>query len=347
MIHYVAHDKLKKCLEVLHSLDIPTAIIGGVGTGKTDSVVQFAEDKRKKDGDFNLWKVFLGMIPPSDIGGIPVKDDFTGDIRFAPPSYLPFNTEERGIIFGDEFDRSQPDTQNAFTQVLLGKEIHGNHVSPNAYIVLAMNGVGDNYTTALSKAIRTRVCSLFVKSNENAEISSWDKWAVANDVNDVVRTYKKLNPISDEVDYEELAMATNRTLVMAGKVIDYVDANPDYEDVLVPIVAGLIGSGASAELLSVRKLKEDLPDIKKILINPDSLDKALLVRADICYLIVDSIANNVRDAEEQADKIFQLLSMFPPEIALMGSVVLSKKFPEIVATTAYAKFFVKYKKFLM
>ena len=94
--------------------------------------------------DFHLWTVFLGLVDSTDIGGVPVRTD-NNEIEYAAPKCLPFNTDDAGVILGDEYDRSDPEVQNAFNQILLGGEIHGNKISKEAFVVLTMNGDSDRF----------------------------------------------------------------------------------------------------------------------------------------------------------------------------------------------------------
>ena len=130
---FINPSQVLRCLAVLWAAGIPTALIGGVGTGKTSTVHQFVELLRKQSGKktVNLWTLILSYLSPEEIGGVPAPNRESGHLDYYMPGFLPFDCSDSGVIFGDEFDRATPEVQNAFLQVLLGKEFHGHTLSPS------------------------------------------------------------------------------------------------------------------------------------------------------------------------------------------------------------------------
>ena len=272
----VTPEQAQRCIALLWKADatakrkggaISPALIGGVGCGKTTAVKEFVSKMQRNDPSFALWSCALSLMEPSDIGGIPVPDKKTGRYSFYLPSFLPFDCDDHGVIFGDEFDRATPEVQNAFLQVLLGCDFHGHSMSSNAFCVLALNGTSDMYTTPLSRAARTRVCTLFVSRDSTGGDKSYREWAQQNDVNPAVVAFAKYRPelYESENDFEELALCVSRSADRAGDILEAAKTVQfQTDDILLACVAGCIGKKAAIELMAVERLITEAPSPEEI-----------------------------------------------------------------------------------
>jgi hypothetical protein len=345
-VSFINHEQLQRCLLLLWMADIPACIIGGVGCGKTMAVETMVKDvNRKNPGmDFNLWKIFLGLVDATEVGGIPFMDHETGKVVYSPPSTLPYNTDKAGIIFGDEYDRAPPDVQNAFNQILLGREIHGNKISKNAYVVLAMNGDSDRYTTPLSEAARNRVCTLFLSSNSSGNLECWDRWAEENNINPVIRAFAHCR--SDLVEdhttkFSELAITTPRSRDAAGRIMDAAETVQfKTADILVPCLAGVVGMGTAHELLEFKRIKEELPPIPEVIRNPEKYkDHELFKKNDLMYMLGIAIADHVGQHKDMAGEAISALKYLPLEIQAWAVRTIISKCPQAAATKEYIEHF--------
>lgn len=344
MINYINHDQLKRSLLLLWKAKIPACIIGGVGSGKTTAVEALCNTlDNKMEDKFNLWKIFLGLIDSTEIGGMPYKSD-EGKLDFMPPKFLPFGTDESGIIFGDEYDRAAPDVQNAFNQILLGGEIHGNKISENAYVVLAMNGESDTYTTPLSEAARNRVCTLFLSSHAYGNLEQWNEWARSNNINETIRAFANYRSdlIERHEEFNELALMTPRSRDMAGRILDAADQTSNFktDDILIPCLAGVVGSGPAHELISFQKMKDSLPKIEDMLQDPDNyLDDEVFSEPSLSYILSVSIASHCSMNPKDAGKAIRLMRNAPEEIQIFAIDNIGKEQPDAFTTKEYKEFF--------
>lgn len=262
------------------SLRVPVAVIGDTGTGKTEGVKAFHKyllDKLSKSGkDIKLYTTILSMVPPEDIGGIPMLDKVSGTILHRMLGCLPFDSDEFSIILLDEFDRATPETQNPALQFLLGGEYHGHRLSPNAYPIIAMNGSSDIYTTPLSQAARSRLCSVFLSTSSADCTKSYLKWAKASGIPPVCQLFSEhcAESIVSTKEFEELAVCTRRSLDMCGMVTlakEKVDKEGLYEtdDIYPAVIAGLIGIEAMAKYLACEKALKEGVDPEKVILDPE------------------------------------------------------------------------------
>ena len=352
MVSFINHDQLKRSLLLLWQAKVPACIIGGVGSGKTTAVEELCSTINKQmDIDFNLWKIFLGLIDATEIGGIPYRDE-DNKLSFMPPRCLPYNSEDYGIIFGDEYDRAPSDVQNAFNQILLGGEIHGNKISPNSYVILAMNGESDQYTTPLSEAARNRVCTLFLSSHAYGNLEQWNEWAITNNINETIRAFAncRTDLIKKHEEFEELAMITPRSRDMAGKILDAAKSITNFktEDIILPCLSGVIGNGPANELIAFDKMRKDLPDLDDMIDNPDKYENhEVFYKNDLTYMLSVNLASYCSDNKDRAGKAIRLMQQAPAEIQVFAVDNIIKQNPDAVTSREYKTFFNKNKHLLV
>lgn len=343
-VKYINHDELRRSLMLCREAKVPVCIIGGVGCGKTTAVEDLVKDIREStDHEFHLWKIFLGMVDNTDIGGIPVRTD-DNEIIYAPPKFLPFGCKDSGIILGDEYDRSAPEVQNAFNQILLGGEIHGNKISPNAFVVLTMNGTSDRYTTQLSEAARNRVCTLFLSSKAASSLDQWDRWARKNGINDVIRGFARFqsNLIESHEDFDEQAIITPRSRDMAGRILDAADkVSFKTDDIMHAVLAGIIGQNAAMSLIAFEREREKLPDIDDMLKTPGKYEThACWEEASLCYAVGIAVSSRINEEDlEKAENAITLVSYMPDEVGAWAVRNISDACPQVCITDKYREYF--------
>lgn len=343
-VRFVNHNQLRRALLLCQKANVPMCIIGGVGCGKTTAVEDFVKEINGQiSSDFHLWKIFLGMVDSTDIGGIPVRTD-SNEITYAPPQCLPFNTDHAGVILGDEYDRSSPEVQNAFNQILLGGEIHGNKISKNAYVVLTMNGTSDRYTTQLSDAAKNRMCTIFLSSKASSSLSQWDEWASKNGVNDTIRGFAHFRPnlIETHEEFDELAIITPRSRDMAGRVLDAAkELSIKTDDIMMQVLSGIIGQNAAVELMAFERLQDTLPDIDAMLKSPNKYETdECWERADLCYAVGIAIQGRLGEEDlDSAESAVTLTGFMPDEIGAWAIRGITSACPQVMTTDVYQEFF--------
>jgi hypothetical protein len=250
---------------------------------------------------------------------------------------LPFNTDATGLLVGDELDRCPEYIQNAFLQILLGGEIHGNKISPNAYVCGTMNGSSDMYTTPLSEAARTRICSLFVSNNADGFSESYDEWASKNGVSAVARTFSKYRKelFKPEHDFEELALCVPRSIDMADRILAASkEVTFQTDDILFPMIAGVIGKKAAVEFLATERLINEAPSIDDVIANPTTA----MVPSDpsIIYALTCGLVDAVSEHDD-AVSVMAYAVRLPDEYTAAMVRRLGKKVPSIVTDASYQK----------
>lgn len=353
-ISFINTKQLVRAILLCWRAQVPVCIIAGVGSGKTDAVNQAIELIRNQINDFKDWPVMLSLVEATDIGGFP--RDKQGHIEYVMAKMLPFDCDDSGIIFADEFDRATPEVQNAFNYILLGKQFHGHNISPNAFPVMACNTTSDVYTSPISKATRNRVCFLYLSPDAEGDLESWDEWAETNGgledgkgIHPVIRGFAHFKPdlIEAEKDFEELAIPTKRSRDAASRLIQAAEGMKiDTKDIIKPCLAGVIGYAAMIELVAYQAVHEKLPDVRAILADPNgvSLD-GISDDPSVMHAIGATLIKHT-ETRSHAMAAMTFAYRMPDEPAIWLARKIVEKVPNVVSSQEYHAFVGKHKELM-
>jgi MoxR-like ATPase len=153
-------EQIERAGLICMAADIPFAVWGGVGIGKTATIKRIARKTRRR-----LYIMRVSDKLPQDLGGTPMPVIPEGNVASSYLKYLmasdliPFVTpdrqDEQSMLFFDEIDRTDnQDTQNTAFQFLdgdgvdgAGRGVNGNMLVAGCRIAVAGNGGTDQYTT--------------------------------------------------------------------------------------------------------------------------------------------------------------------------------------------------------
>ena len=270
MITKINLEQAERAVTVALMANQPVALWGGVGIGKSSIVAQITA----KLPGWKMYDVRLSDKLSSDFGA-PYPNMKTGKLDFLVTSLLPFDCDEKCIVFLDEYDRVQDvNVQNMTLQIVLDRSLNGHKLSPNARIVLAGNGVTDMGTTPLSKAAASRMCHLYIEGESEGALNSYLAWAQDNGVSPMLRAFARYrrevwNAGATNQGTEELAVPTKRTFDMADRLLRFSDAAKfETKDIVKPVIEGCIGSAAATELLGFRRQWLLAPTIEEVIKDP-------------------------------------------------------------------------------
>lgn len=343
-VYLLNPSQAQRAIALCWRANVPCALVGGVGCGKTTAVNDFVKTLNNGKGSkFKLWPCILSYLDASDIGGVPVPVRGQSKVVYHMPDFLPFDCEDAGVIFGDEFDRATPEVQNAFLQVLLGRQFHGHTLSENAYAILAMNGTSDIYTTPLSRAARTRICSLFISRHAQGAGESYQEWAEEMEIDTTTRAFARFRAdlFRRDEDFEELAQCTPRTVDMVGQIMDVVEVVKfRTDDVLPAVIAGLIGRAAATEYLAIRQLVSEAPTPEEVEKHPTTAD--IPENPSVKHALISSLLNYLNsdepgDRRKIARHFVKYAVRMEPEWAAMLLKRLSADEPTVVTTNEFCE----------
>ena len=122
----------------------PVMLWGPPGVGKSDLIAQIG-----KRQNVSVIDIRLSQMEPSDLRGIPFRDDASGNVEWAIPSMLPDIDRhgKEGILFLDEITSAPPSVSAAAYQLILDRKLGAYEVPEGWAIFAAGNRQGDRGVT--------------------------------------------------------------------------------------------------------------------------------------------------------------------------------------------------------
>jgi len=238
----------------------PALITGAPGVGKS-AIVELVAKYLKHD----LVIAHPVVMEPIDIVGIPGIVD--GQAEFLPYGIIRkiLDAKKPTIFFLDDLGQAPASVQAACMQLLLAREINGKKISDKVVIFAATNRKEDRCgVTGMLEAVKSRfalIVELF------ADIDCWSEWAIDNDISTDIIAFLRFRPEllhKFEPTNALVNQPSPRTWENANKVINYQLPNGLHQKGLT----GAVGAGAAQEFVAFCKLKDDLPNLDAILLNP-------------------------------------------------------------------------------
>ncbi len=332
-------EQISRALVLAFIADVPMAIVGRPGIGKSGIVYQVAEAPKVpyKMYDFNL-----SDKSPGDVGGIPFPVNGKQLEFLIASGLIPFDSDEKSILFLDELDRAPIDVQNMAQRIIRERTVNGHTLSKNCRIVCAMNGTSDMYTNDLSEAMRNRMCFVYAEAESQGALDSWLNWAEGHDVSPMMMGFAKFNPNvwstpRSSKPIEELAVATPRSFTdYADRLLTAADAvNFKTNDLLPAIVAGCVGKTAAAVLLEYRRIYLTCPTIEQVVQDPDNAP--LVDDPGVRFAFTLALTNAAEGKRETAAAVARYGLRWEHEDAAYLYKRLVDKEPSVITTPAYTK----------
>lgn len=335
-------EQISRALVLCFIADVPAAIVGRPGIGKSGIVYQVAEAPKVpyKMYDFNL-----SDKTPGDVGGIPVPKLTEKSLEFLmAKGLLPFDTDEKSILFLDEIDRAPIDTLQLAQRIIRERQVNGHKLSKNCRIVCALNGTSDMYTNDLSESLRNRMCFLHAEAESQGALDSWLNWAQANDVSPMMMGFAKFNPnvwstpptnARSSKPVGELAVSTPRSFTdYADRLLTAADGvNFKTADIIDAVVAGCVGKTAALVLMEYRRIYQTCPTIEEVVQDPDGA--ALVDDPGVRFAFTLALTKAAEGKRETAAAVARYALRWEQEDAAYLMHELVAKEPSVITTPAY------------
>lgn len=205
---------------------------------------------------------------------------------------------------------------NKWYKLILDRMVGQHKLHKNVAIVGAGNLESDNAIVhPMSTALQSRMMHLTLQ----LDTKEWLEWANEANLNFRVTSYIEFKPqalYTFRPDHVDHTYSSPRTLEFASRVIDVCPlGDPD----LLPMLAGCIGEGTAADLVSFMRLEDDLPKFKDIVADPTGT--RVPVEPGTQYLLCGSIgAHTDKDSIDQVAKYVGRLPAEFQVVALRGIV---------------------------
>lgn len=225
---------LDAVLDVVFAAGQAPMLAGGTGLGKS---MQLQEYARRKGWEFRAQD--LSLMEPPDLVGLPKLD---GKVtRYLPPSFLPTDPEEEGLLTLEEINRAPAYMRAPCLQLLTARRLNDYTLPVGWRVAAALNPSEDGYATDdLDPALESR----FVRVNVVASPDEWAQWARGQKVDRRVIDYVQ----SDPTVFDN-PMSNPRAWTAVAKIVKAADELNTAGPLLRAAVAGCVGAERAAAFL--------------------------------------------------------------------------------------------------
>lgn len=300
------HDA-KRSLTHLCERKVPVFLWGPPGIGKSSIVSQIAKEQGVGYIDLRL-----SLLDPTDLRGIPFFDTKQDTAVWAPPSFLPDGSEEKGILFLDELNTAAPMVQASAYQLILDRKIGEYHLPEGWSIVAAGNRESDR---GVVFRMASPLANRFVHLEMEADVEEWRKWAIDAGIDVTIISFISHRPdalFAFNTQDESRSFATPRTWEYVNEVLS---SDPD-EDLIMPLVSGAIGEELAASFLGFRTVAGKLPDIDAILAGESA---EVPEEASALHVLCTALSMRIDDytSTKKLDNLLRYSLNLPGEFAVM------------------------------
>jgi len=319
-------------------------LLGGTGVGKSAVVKQLAEElanNREIVSDvinptakqFGWIDFRLSLYESVDLGGLPYIGDDNQQKR-AFLGNLPIGGE--GVLFFDEYAQAHPSVQAIVGQIIYERRL-GEYLLPEGWkVICAGNRSSDR---AGSNALPSHVIGRCSIINFEHNTDDWLKWAVDNDVHPDVLGYVNFQP--EWLNVFDPKVKTPQPSPRAWtRLSDTLKTNPS-NDLKQLICECDIGETASIEFMSFLSLKNDVPDLDRIV---EGLEVDVPDHGGICYATICALVTVIKEANDNNVTSYfknslNFINKFPsPEFGIFFVRSVTGARPELKDTSTYGEF---------
>lgn len=266
--------EVEACLDHLIDVPQPAMIWGSPGVGKSQTVRRLAKRRNRK-----LIDLRLSQLDAVDLRGLGFPNTERNRVQWMISEFLPDPERDgpEGILFLDEINAAVQSIQAASYQLVLDRQLGNYELPPGWAVIAAGNRRQDRaIVNEMSTALRNRFSHL------NYEISNdaWDRWALENRINDMVRGYIRFRPAmlnefeprgDSQKEKERLAQLRDAQAFSTPRSWEFVsnilNKNPP-QQIEQHLIASTVGEGNAVDFFTYVKYHRQMPDFEKLIKDP-------------------------------------------------------------------------------
>lgn len=331
--HTITSVQTRKAILQAFKTKRPVFLWGPPGIGKSDVVAEIAEELKGYVIDLRM-----AQMEPTDIRGIPFFNKENGKMDWAEPVDLPSEEFAKQyptvVLFLDEMNSAPPAVQAAGYQLILNRRVGKYKLPDNVVIVAAGNRDSDKGVTY---RMPMPLANRFVHLEMRPDFTSWQTWAVKNDIHkDVVGylSFAKQDMYDFDAKSSSRAFATPRSWCFVSDLL-HDEAGMD-TDTQFNLVAGAVGEGLAVKFMAHRKIAGKMPEPSDILsgkvkdLSVKEISAMYALTIGMCYELKDQVQNkkvNSKDFHVMAQNFFDyMMNNFETELVVMGAKIALKTY---------------------
>jgi MoxR-like ATPase len=329
-------------IHVILNAGLAPYIHGPTGIGKSRVVKDYSGEH-----DLELRDIRASQLDPVDARGIPVAIPERGVTSWYPPDFLP--RSGRGIIFLDELNRANQDTQSALYQLILERRI-GDYVLPEGWSIIAAGNrdVDGCMVQPMSRALKNRFIHLTMEAN----YEDWHQWAHKNHIAEQIIAFMKFRPSAlDEMEEATRdasgkhldrirnanSFATPRSWEFASDLLkEAIKQGRKIRDCFY-LLEGAVGEGMAGELTAYCDIYSELPDLERLIAHPD--EYVPTKTPNKLYAICTGLAARV--TEKNFGNVKKILDQMEPEYSVWTIKDCLQRNKAIAKHPEYGKWVIK------
>lgn len=268
------------------ALRVIAYLIGGAGLGKTSNVQQIVEEN-----EWMLYILSLAQFDAAELGGVICLVD--GKAERVMPHWLRKLWEmsencEVVVLFLDELPQAPVSNQNVAAQIINERRIGEFKLPDNCAIVAAGNRTSDRAgTNTMPSHLKDRLMFLEIE----ADLEDTIAYFMAHKVHEDVTGFLRARPeFLHKFDRDANASPSPRSWDRVATILEW-GLDPVCE---AEAISGQVGRAACADFLGYRKLKANMPDLDKIISNPDSAE--IPSDAMVLYALAAGLAHKMNQS---------------------------------------------------
>lgn len=286
-------EQIAKRLPWFLDAGITVEITGPSGIGKSDMVVQVANDlAAKRKHPVGVGRHFVATWGPQDVTGyltVHMQEiiDADGNKKNVPVSMfsmppwavddngVPLNSFQQAICVLEEYDKAIVEVKKALAPVTLGKQVAQWKLGDHVGVVILTNDASSSRqgsTKDFDFTINRKVIL-----TASSTVAGWMKWADENNVDPMFKAFAEKFPqlvFSGTVPEKQGPFCTPRSLVGLSELAHYmIDESGHLHDRegFVEIGTGAIGAPACLELVTWLQMRDEVPTFAEMVAKPTSV----------------------------------------------------------------------------
>ena len=154
----------------------------------------------------------------------------------------------------------------------------------------------------------------------------------------MMRGFARFTPdlLEEHEDFEEVAKPTPRTRDMADRILSVVDSVKfRTDDIVKPLLAGVVGKAAAIKLLAFRDMFLKAPDPLKIIKDPEHAP--IPTEASVAYAVICAVVEHIKGKNDlhTTDQLCKYAVRLPDELTGMMFRKIYNKCDQVVTNSIF------------